>query len=193
MTTLCNPSQTGIPETKPMAGRGWRSGFSLIEIMIVVGLLSVIILGLMGMFSQTQRAFQLGMSQTDVLESGRIATDLIVRELAQITPGDRSIGPNAMGGTSTYRTCSGNITRRCCSRSRAAPPLAPIRCKTCSFLERENQTWTGIGYCVRTNPGFASGSGPAGTLYRFEASESKQNFRIRPSAHDRRSLPAPAT
>jgi hypothetical protein len=43
--------------------------FSLIEIMVTVGLLTFIILGLLLMFNQTQRAFRTGMTQTDVLGS----------------------------------------------------------------------------------------------------------------------------
>ena len=54
--------------------------------MVVTALLSVIVLGLMAMFTQTQRAFRTGMAQTDVLESGRMAADLLTRELEQITP-----------------------------------------------------------------------------------------------------------
>ncbi len=60
--------------------------FSLIEILVVIGLLSVIILGLLAMFNQTQRAFRTGMTQVDVLASGRAASDMIARELSQITP-----------------------------------------------------------------------------------------------------------
>jgi len=61
-------------------------GFSLIEILITVGLLSFIILGLLLMFNQVQRAFRSSMTQTDVLESGRAVTDSLARELAEMTP-----------------------------------------------------------------------------------------------------------
>src|SRR4051794_36885471 len=72
---------------KSRTGRSrFACAFSLIEIMVVIGLLSVIVLGLMAMFSQTQNAFKLGMAQTDVLESGRMGTDLLVRELEQMSP-----------------------------------------------------------------------------------------------------------
>jgi hypothetical protein len=69
----------------------WRNdvpsrAFSLIEIMVTVGLLTVIILGLLLMFNQTQRAFRAGMTQTDVLEAGRATMDMLARELEQMTP-----------------------------------------------------------------------------------------------------------
>jgi hypothetical protein len=36
------------------------------------------------------------------------------------------------------------------------------------FTSRYNQTWSGIGYYVRTNPSFYGYVGQVGTLYRFE-------------------------
>src|SRR4051794_6650241 len=63
-----------------------RHAFSLIEILITVGLLSFIILGLMLMFNQVQRAFRSSMTQTDVMESGRSIADMIVRDLEEMTP-----------------------------------------------------------------------------------------------------------
>lgn len=137
--------------------------------MVVVGLLSVIILGLVAMFTQTQRAFRLGMSQTDVLETGRIATDLISRELQEAAP---SPLPATNLFTSSFYTGPvpyqsyrplylplpgpGNNQQR----------LNPLQ--DLFFLQHENQNWKGIGYCVRTGPGFKADWGPVGTLYRFE-------------------------
>src|SRR5215831_10646143 len=67
------------------APRSW-AGFSLIELMITMGLLSFIIIGLLIMFQQVQRSFRSSMTQTDVLESGRSVTDMVARELEQMTP-----------------------------------------------------------------------------------------------------------
>src|SRR5262245_6044945 len=74
-----------------------QAAFSLIEIMVVMGLLTVIILGLMMMFNQTKKAFTAGMTQVDVLENGRTVTEMIARELSQIVPNGmhgRSNSPN---------------------------------------------------------------------------------------------------
>ena len=170
-----------MPQTEPQGVKRPRSGsaFSFIEIMVVVALLSLIVLGLMAMFNQTQRAFQLGMSQTDILESGRMATDLVARELRGVTPSllDRTnSAPNfyeqvvadqmqVLPGTNVF-------VRR-----------TNVLCDL-FFITRQNQTWTGIGYLVRTNradnPSLPGGVGPVGSLFRFEINNTLAEFEQRP-------------
>jgi hypothetical protein len=155
------------------------SAFSLLEIMVVIGLLSVIILGLMAMFTQTQRAFRLGMTQTDVLEGGRMATALIVRELEQATP--TYLDGRSFGSTNFFMTTN-----------RTAVPLLPWALPGGSFprlnalddlffITHENQVWTGIGYFVRQNLTNTATATPVGTLYRFETNNPTPiNFRSNP-------------
>jgi len=59
--------------------------FSLLEILVAVGILAIIIVGLLAMFYQTQRAFRSGSMQVDVLESGRAISQLLSRELQELT------------------------------------------------------------------------------------------------------------
>jgi hypothetical protein len=56
--------------------------------MVVVALLSLIIIALMGVFNSTQAAFRASVTQTDVLEGGRAAMDLITSDLRAMTPSD---------------------------------------------------------------------------------------------------------
>jgi prepilin-type N-terminal cleavage/methylation domain-containing protein len=158
-------------------------GFTLVEILIVVGLLSVIILGLLAMFGQTQRAFRLGMTQTDVLESGRMATDLMVRELEQMTPSLPGVNRTSAHYLNFYAFQP--------DYAPLVQPLPGSRFPRTNllydvfFITRRNQEWVGIGYAVRThnpanagNPSVPDLSWPvvqgdtptlgAGTLYRFE-------------------------
>lgn len=65
-----------------------QSAFSLLEIMVAVGLLAVIIVGLLAMFYQTERAFRSGITQVDVLEAGRAAVELVARELREMKAAD---------------------------------------------------------------------------------------------------------
>jgi type II secretory pathway pseudopilin PulG len=60
--------------------------FSLIEILVTTALLSFIIIGLVAMFGQTQRAFTQSLTDVDLLENGRASMDLMVRDLAEAGP-----------------------------------------------------------------------------------------------------------
>jgi type II secretory pathway pseudopilin PulG len=140
--------------------------FSLIEILVVIGLLSLIILGLLAMFNQTQRAFRTGMTQVDVLEAGRAATDMIARELSQITP-------------ASYTWDAINFYAKVQSFPPFLQPLpgtaSPSRTNLLEevfFLTQENQTgqprWSGIGYWVGDPVNGGPATGGWGTLYRFQ-------------------------
>jgi hypothetical protein len=60
--------------------------FSLLEIMVAVTSLAIIMVGLLAMFYQTQRAFRSGATQSDVLEGGRTTMELITRDLQELYP-----------------------------------------------------------------------------------------------------------
>ncbi|MBE0540348.1 MAG: prepilin-type N-terminal cleavage/methylation domain-containing protein [Verrucomicrobia bacterium] len=152
------PDQSARRFASPVLRRR-RLAFSLIELLVVVALLSIIILGLLLMFNQTQKAFRTGMAQVDVLESGRAATEMLSRELLQMTPAYSSNGVNFYVGLP-----------KLASYSPLSQPLpgstTPAEARTnlleeMFFLTRYNRTWAGIGYLV-TPPD----EGVA-TLYRF--------------------------
>ncbi len=75
----------GDTPSLPAVGRG-RCAFSLVEVLLVMALLSLIVLVLMTVFNSTQSAFRAGVTQTDVLEGGRVAMDMIVSDLKVMTP-----------------------------------------------------------------------------------------------------------
>jgi hypothetical protein len=68
--------------------------FTLVEVLVAMTLLALIVLSLMTVLNSTTRAFHAGITQNDVLESGRAVTDLIKGDLEGMTPsfGDRSNG-----------------------------------------------------------------------------------------------------
>jgi prepilin-type N-terminal cleavage/methylation domain-containing protein len=144
--------------------KGFRA-FSLIELMIAIALLSLIVLGLLSMFTQTQRAFRDSMKQSDVLEAGRITAGFLVRELEQITPShlDTTVNFSAEvdhafsdvpllqempGSAGTPRT---NIVQRL------------------FFMSKVNQDYIGTGYQVLAD---YSGGG-VGSLYRYSSNTTK--------------------
>jgi type II secretory pathway pseudopilin PulG len=154
---------------RPLSRRR-AAAFTLVEIMVVMVLLSVIVLGLMAMFNQTQRAFRAGMAQTDQLEGGRMFTDLILQDLQQITPSDQTNGLNFYAQIPNYPLLQQLLPASFIPRTNALENLF--------FLTRYNQTWTGVGYMVRTNSdyGLSGGIDYAGTLYRFQTNLSMSQF-----------------
>ena len=146
-------------------------GFSLVEVLVAVSLLSLIVLALMTVFNSTQRAFRASVTQTDVLEGGRAAVELVAQDLRQITPS---------GGTSDINFGAVNFF----ALGNDAPPQVPSlqyspllqslpgissaniqRTNVLEYfflLARQNTKWIGIGYVVN-----ATNSSPLYPLYRF--------------------------
>jgi hypothetical protein len=131
--------------------------FTLIEILVVITLMTVIILGLMAMFNQVQRAFRAGMTQVDVLESGRMAMNMIMRELQEVTPGYRN-------SVNFYATIPANdaLPQPLPAMDLAHPEWRTNVLEQMFFLTRENQRWIGVGYFVNT------AYEGVGSLYRFQ-------------------------
>jgi hypothetical protein len=121
------------------------------------------------MFYQTQRAFTGSMTQTDVLEAARAVTEMVGRELEQLTPS----GQNAVNYFAQVVAATPLIQN--------LPGTTPTRTyylEDVFILTRQNQTWTGIGYCVRTSDvngrlwpaELTAGQAGIGSLYRFTMS-----------------------
>jgi prepilin-type N-terminal cleavage/methylation domain-containing protein len=71
-----------------------QRGFSLIEMLVAVGLLSVVILALYAMFDQTQRALRSSVGQVDVFEGSRSALELMSKDLEHARPAGVFDGPH---------------------------------------------------------------------------------------------------
>ena len=137
--------------------------FSLIEIMVAVGLLSVLIIGLLAMFYQTQRAFRLGVGQVDVMESGRLVMENLGRELQETVAAEET-----------------NLVNIVFRRNDDLPPfLQPLPSARNEFrtnmlfdlffMRKENDRWIGTAY--RMN------GGPAGDLYRLQYTGGNHDLR----------------
>ena len=123
--------------------------FTLVEILVAVALLSVIVLGLFAMFNQTQRAFRLGMTQSDILEAGRAVTEILPRQLEQMVPAG---GPYPVGVNFYTHYYNRNDKGPIFPLTQSLPGTTVMRTnllQDCFLLLRQNQTWVGIGYCVR--------------------------------------------
>jgi prepilin-type N-terminal cleavage/methylation domain-containing protein len=145
-----------------------RSGFTLIEVLVVMVLLSLIVLALMAVFNSTQSAFRSSVTQAGILEDGRATVDLIADDLRAMAPssGVSNNTAGAMGAVNFYALT--NFV----SPALIQPMIGGISSRTnvletFFILSRGNQngvpTWFGVAYCVPTN----ASSGPLYPLYRF--------------------------
>jgi prepilin-type N-terminal cleavage/methylation domain-containing protein len=160
----------------PAAGeaRARRRGFSLIEILVVVSLLSLIVLVLMTVFNSTQAAFRAGVTQTDVLEGSRSAMELIVSDLKLMSPSD---GPtnyflspfgfydiNFFAGLNNYE--NPNYSLPLIQNLPGSSQLRTNVLEDIFWLSRQNinghDSWVGTGYTV-----IATNASPLFPLYRF--------------------------
>ena len=71
-----------------------RAAFTLVEMLVTLALLSLIVLALMTVFNSTQKAFRASLTQTDILESGRLAMGLITSDLEAMTPSSSPVNTN---------------------------------------------------------------------------------------------------
>jgi type II secretory pathway pseudopilin PulG len=152
-TTSFRPTSAPATGLRP----GPRSAYTLLEILVAMLLLSIIVIGLIAMFGQTQGAFRVGMAQTDITEAGRSAMGLLARELAEAVP-SRMTATNFIiynpPVTPLRQELSGSATTPPVSRSYALQELL--------FLTRQNKQWNVVSYRVGTpDAGY-------GSLYRFE-------------------------
>jgi len=132
--------------------------------MLVVALLSLIVIALMGVFSSTQRAFRASITQTDVLEGGRAAMDLMTGDMREmrVSAGYSNSVPGApvnffIAVPSGYSPLVQSLVASSATRTNILEKVF--------ILSRENLTWTGTGYVVDTNS--TSAINP---LYRFTIS-----------------------
>lgn len=148
---------------------GQPRGFSLVEVLVVVSLLSLIVLALMTVFNSTQSAFRSGVTQTDVLEGGRAAMDLMVSDVKLMTPSDNQSNTAVNFFTTNNLYAYTPLVQ-------ALPGSNAQRTNLLNYffvLGRQNTMWTGVGYIVNTAN--TTSTGPLYPLYRFYAQTNIQN------------------
>ena len=156
--------------------------FSLIEIMVTIALLSFIVLGLLAMFNQTQKAFRSSMTQVDVLEAGRAVTDMIARDMESMVASEMpdAFGTNGLGCTNFFAELTPLMTQGVLQGlpGTVGPGGAGTQdCRKNVFydvfvLGKQNLDYLGIGYHVHPD----DGSTIVGTLYRFMTNRPKSGY-----------------
>lgn len=144
-----------------------RGAFSLIEVLITVTLLSLIILALMRVFSDTQTAFRAIVTQSDVLEGSRNTIQLIAEDLRGMTP-SRGVSNIVTGAVTTYGVPNFFVTNNSVFYSplvQKLPGTSQLRTNLLQWffiLGQNGSRWTGTGYIV--DSGSSSALYP---LYRY--------------------------
>ena len=164
----------GYPSSRVGVQPGRRShhGFTLVEILVVLVLLSMIVFALMAVFAGTQRAFRASLTQSDTLEGGRAIMDLMANDLQTMTPCYCLSNAVLSGSSLTISPVnfSANLVNYLSPPSPLYQPLisSPGGQMRTNLLEnifilsKGNingvPSWIGTGYSVNTNL-------PDGTLY----------------------------
>ena len=147
----------------PTSKGGRAAGFTLLEVMVSMGLLTLIVLVLMSVFSNTQSAFRAGVTQTDVLANGRATMEMLAAD-ARLLARSGNTFTNIVGGT-TYYGAANVAVLNLAHVNQLLPASGSTRTniiQSIFFLGRENTKWKGIGYVV--NVGETNAIFP---LYRF--------------------------
>jgi len=134
--------------------------FTLVEILVTMVLLSLIVLALMTVFNSTQKAFRASLTQTDLLESGRLAMGLMVSDLEGMTPSD-SASVNFYSAVTNYASPVSPLYQSLVGVNNPNTQRTNVL-ESFFSLSRQNinghPNWVGTGYVVSTNV-------PDGTLY----------------------------
>lgn len=173
------------------------TGFTLVEMLVTLALLSLIVLALMTVFNSTQKAFRASLTQTDILESGRLAMGLITSDLEAMTPSSSPVNTNNppippaywyspyIASTDPYNT-NNNFNFYATTNFGYTPLIQPLTASSQSrtnvlesffSLSRQNiggsPTWVGTGYTVVANRP-PPDTNDIYALYRFYATANVQ-------------------
>lgn len=136
-------------------GKFHKSGITLVEMLVASTLLVIITLGLMAMFAQTQRAFKTGLREADILEGGRTATEIIARDLQQLSDANYPYVTNFY----TRQASGYDLLQSDAGQTRTN------RVMDFFALSYLNGEWTAMGFAVKKETNAAVGS-----LYRYNVS-----------------------
>ena len=140
-----------------LKGIGRAPAFTVLELLVAVTIMTVIVFSLYQMFNQTQKALRGSMTQVDVLESGRVALQMISEELEQLQPSD------LLGATNFYAALTPVVPRVQLDLDETRLLRTNVLQEVFFVSARTNQ-WVGTGYRV------IGAQDGVGTLYRFSIS-----------------------
>ena len=165
-------------------GGSWnrKSGFSLLEMLVGMGMLSIIVLALFSMFNQTQKALVANAGQSDSMEGGRAVVDLIYRDLSRARSLNIETNYIEVPGTTNISQVIPPVVNLTIFRT-ADGISDPVVRKFYSDSWHRDSLLHDLFYLTETTPGSWAGAGlfvapedpsnpndGVGTLYRYEDS-----------------------
>ena len=127
-----------------------RCALTLLEMMVAVTLLAAIMVGLLIMFNQTQKAMHAATQQSDVFENVRSGLQTVARDYTEVTAFTNDEAVYFKG----YVTTGWSLTL-------PSGEVQDLEFAESFMLARVNDQWNGIGYYV------ADANYGVGALYRF--------------------------
>lgn len=152
-------------------------GFSLIEVLLAVSIMTVIVFGLFSMFNQTQKALRATAKQVDILGSGRVAIEVLVEDIqAAEAPGLPLL--SELTTTTTQLPHLQGTLERAYQYQPVVQQLVDNSFRTnilqnVFFLTRSNLNWVAKGYFFSPTASFVAPNNTRslgfGTLFRFSS------------------------
>jgi prepilin-type N-terminal cleavage/methylation domain-containing protein len=144
------------------SGKVGQIGFSLIEVLLAVSIMSVIVFGLFSMFNQTQKALLATSKQVDILGSGRAAIEVLVEDIQKAeAPGLPVFALESLSGSRPHM--QGTIDRGYAYRPVVQKLVDNYTLRTnvlqsVFFLTRSNLNWVAKGYFFSPSTNFVADS-----------------------------------
>ena len=145
---------------------GRAPGFTVVELMVAISVMTLIVLVLYGLFDQTQRAMRGNVSQVDVLEGGRAAMDMIATDMEQMQ------ASNVRSATNLWVQL---IRRQTVQQLSGPGEVRFSELQECMFLTKPGGYWEQFGYVVLPHQNL-NVTQPMGTLYRIALSNHVSQF-----------------
>jgi hypothetical protein len=134
---------------------GRRAALTLLEMMVAVTLLALIMVGLLAMFNQTQKALHAVNAQSDVFENARGAVQMVGRDLAEIASFNEPGVTNLHSAETPFVGLDVTLPRV------PTDLIISNRFHEAFWLTRANDDWIAIGYYVD------GAAASFGTLHRY--------------------------
>ncbi len=131
--------------TSPSQSSQFRRGFTVLELMLSVAIMTVIVIALYTVFDVTQKALRSTISQVDALEGSRAASDLLVRDFQSATPVDVA-NTNWTSFSAYLNPVAVPVNLE--GLKKGGGTVLQTAIQDIFFVTRQNDTWTAIGYWV---------------------------------------------